>query len=422
MQAATKHDLLKLSDPTRVTELAAGTSASILQPTTTTSNAKGKGAGAVGASKSAANKGSSKSVHVELGLGSPAKGGYRFGGAQTFTLRQLWPYKAYHFCLSRQRQQQKPVFKGQEAIIEMGVGANMVDSINYWARSLNIIDKNNEVTPFAVAIFGTELVDFDADPEHDQHIAAVQALAKLKANGNSSAAVISGFDPYLERTDTLWLLHYFLSCDSGNSTVLWYLFNRFNKSTFTKDEFLSEFDDFVHAEMEAGRMRTAPSANTINRDLDTALRTYAPLTRDVGVLRKEVKKLDNVEELSDNPMRELMLMSSSVQSSSFNRGTHSTLSSAAFAFCLHDYFIRVQDRLVTMDFNKIAYGEGSVGRVFKLDENSLTDYLLELDQLTNGVLRFTEQNGIRQLSCTCRSDEERQALLLRLLEQIYECN
>lgn len=79
---------------------------------------------------------------------------FRFGGTQTFSLRQLWPIKAYIFskkCLARN---EKPLFAGEKAIISLGVGANMVKSIYYWAQCLNILDDQAQSTPFAEYLFG----------------------------------------------------------------------------------------------------------------------------------------------------------------------------------------------------------------------------------------------------------------------------
>ena len=72
-----------------------------------------------------------------------------------------------------------------------------------------------------------------------------------------------------------------------------------------------------------------------------------------------------------------------------------------------------------MDFNKIAYAEGSPGRIFMLDEKSLGDYLFELEKLTDGDLKFSEQNGIRQLTCSITDQAGRKALQNSLLDKVY---
>ena len=50
----------------------------------------------------------------------------RFSGHQTFALRYGWLEKGYEFTLRGKR------FSHESAIVDLGVGKNMVDSIKYW--------------------------------------------------------------------------------------------------------------------------------------------------------------------------------------------------------------------------------------------------------------------------------------------------
>lgn len=118
-------------------------------------------------------------------------------------------------------------------------------------------------------------------------------------------------------------------------------------------------------------------------------------------------------------MRELFLLQSSAHLIEFNRGSHASLSPYVVALCLLDFFESMQGRSVTVDFNKIAYEDGSVGRIFKLDEISLATYLSQLEAITSGKLVFSEQNGIRQLLCHCTIPSERNALFMDLLQKVY---
>lgn len=312
--------------------------------------------------------------------------GYTFGGTQSFSLRQLWPLKAYNYSLRRRELTGKIVYKNKDAILELGVGSNMTTSIQYWAKAINVLDADSQVTPFAMQLFGT-----------NDHL---------------------GLDPYLEKIDSIWLFHYFMCSNPSNFTAAWFLFNRFNHQYFDKALALEELQRFVLDEYNLGHLKQIISANTLEKDIAVVIKSYAQLTHDVGQLRKQVKRLDNNEELSDTPLRELNLMSSTIKETQFNVGSHANLSPYVFAFCLLDFFMRSQGRLVTMDFNKIAYAEGSVGRIFKLDEMALDEYLQQLESITKGTLFFTEQNGLRQLVCPVEHSA-RLALLKQFLERIY---
>jgi hypothetical protein len=92
-----------------------------------------------------------------------------FSGHESFTCRQLWPKKGYDFLSQRRR------FGDANAVVHLGVGKNMVNSIHYWMKSFGLLEENGELH---------EIAEY------------------LLADG--------GRDPYLERPGTLWLLHYLL--------------------------------------------------------------------------------------------------------------------------------------------------------------------------------------------------------------------
>ena len=55
----------------------------------------------------------------------------------------------------------------------------------------------------------------------------------------------------------------------------------------------------------------------------------------------------------------------------------------------------------TLPFSDIAYGFGSPGLIFKLDENSLTERLERLERLTDGRMAYTET--AESAKCTCEA-------------------
>ena len=214
---------------------------------------------------------------------------YKFGGTQSFSLRQLWPLKAYQYSLRRMLKGKAVSFSDvKQAIIELGVGSNMIDSMLYWARCLNILDSNNHVTAFAIKLFGTECLEpitDDLDNLPDEKIKVDPEVASLLKQS------IKGFDPYSEYVDTLWLWHYFICSDSSKYTALWFIFNKLNLNTVTKEIIANELKGFLEREHIAGNIKKLPAEKTLKTDIDVAVRTYSPLTRDIGVLRTTVKKL-----------------------------------------------------------------------------------------------------------------------------------
>ena len=70
-----------------------------------------------------------------------------------------------------------------------------------------------------------------------------------------------------------------------------------------------------------------------------------------------------------------------------------------------------------MAFESIAYGEGSPGRVFKLDEESVAERLFSLEEDTGGILSWTDTSGLRQV---LRKSWEGSGFRDRMLTKAYE--
>lgn len=92
---------------------------------------------------------------------------FTFSGHESFQCRHLWLKKGYDFV------SKKKSFNNDDAVVELGVGKNMVSSIRFWMKAFNLLTPADELTDFA---------------------------HRLLSDG--------GYDPYMEDEGTLWLLHY----------------------------------------------------------------------------------------------------------------------------------------------------------------------------------------------------------------------
>lgn len=122
-----------------------------------------------------------------------------FSGHESFQCRHLWLKKGYDFVSN------KNSFNSDDAVVELGVGKNMVNAIRYWMKAFNLLSREDVLTPLA---------------------------HKLLAD--------DGWDPYLEDEGTLWLLHYQL-VKNGFASTYSIVFNelRREKIEFTKENFIS---------------------------------------------------------------------------------------------------------------------------------------------------------------------------------------
>ncbi|WP_422182999.1 DUF4007 family protein [Aquirufa ecclesiirivi] len=125
---------------------------------------------------------------------------YIFSGHDSFQCRQLWLKKGFDYV------QEGKNFNDEDAVVQLGVGKNMVSSIRFWLKAFNIIDNKEILTEFGIRLFDDE----------------------------------NGYDPFLEDEASLWLLHYQL-VKTGYSSIYSIIFNEFRKEKrlFNKETFVN---------------------------------------------------------------------------------------------------------------------------------------------------------------------------------------
>ncbi|CAG75774.1 conserved hypothetical protein [Pectobacterium atrosepticum SCRI1043] len=293
-----------------------------------------------------------------------------FSGHETFPLRQMWLKKAYS-CATADGYIEKSVFSDDEAIAKFGVGKNMVASIKHWALACEIIKEEDgkfKLTEFSKKIFDD-----------------------------------NGLDPYSEHSSTSWLSHWQLSGRGYRSTTWYWFFNHVTFPSFTQEDLRSLLAEYA-AQCSPGRKL---STMTLSRDIETCLRSYTP--RSSG---------GTPEDFAEPMLGELSLVSEEKKGQfSFRRGPKITLSDGVFAYALIDYWERKAKKLSTLSFESIAYGEGSPGRVFKLDEDSIAERLFALEELTEGSFAWTDTAGLRQVH---RKTSETEEVMLNMLGKAYD--
>jgi hypothetical protein len=66
----------------------------------------------------------------------------------------------------------------------------------------------------------------------------------------------------------------------------------------------------------------------------------------------------------------------------------------------------------TLSFEAVAHQPGSPGRVFLLDEADLADRLIALEEITDGVFRWSETAGLKQVLRERALEEDEKRTLL----------
>lgn len=291
-----------------------------------------------------------------------------FSGHETFPLRQMWLKKAFNQADGGLIS--KKIFSDKTAIAAFGVGKNMVASIRHWALACGVMRETEE--GFRVGSLAGEILDDD------------------------------GLDPYAESPSTAWLAHWQLAGHCFRSTTWHWLFNHVSAPTFTRQELEEPLARYAR-DLDP-KHRLSPS--TISRDLETCLRSYAP--RAAG---------GSPEDFAEPLLGELGLLQEVHKGQyAFRRGPKASLHDGIFAYALIDFWNREAKGQTSLAFEAVAYAEGSPGRVFKLDEESIAQRLMALSDLTGRKLEWTDSAGLRQVH---RKDLSKEAIK-NMIRRAYE--
>lgn len=270
---------------------------------------------------------------------------YRFSGHETFICKQFWPKKGYDFLSDGNK------FSNEDAVVKLGVGKNMVNSIRFWLKSMSLIDENGQITKIAKLIFDDK-----------------------------------GFDPYLEDIGTIWFLHYLL-VSTGYASLYNIIFNEFLKikNEFTKDS-LQNYLKRLSTNIDGNFY----NEKTVKNDINVFLRNY--LQSENGT------KSSNIEDDYSGLFQEMGLIKLFVQQGQdenfvkyyqIEREDRASLPKEIFLFA-----ILLNNRIGdSVSLNELVSGYDSVGNIFLMNRNGIYQKIEEL--LTDfSFLSFSQTSGV----------------------------
>jgi hypothetical protein len=301
---------------------------------------------------------------------------YRISGHETFPCRYTWLPKAVRALDGNAK-----LFSDEEkAMVDLGVGKNMVRSIRFWALAMGI------------------------------------ATASAKGGGHSLTAVgrsllgKGGLDPFLEDIRTLWILHWNLATDVECPLLAWdYLMNRWQEPELVPSAALKAL------EKEASNQGKDVSMATLGQHFDVFLHTYVPTRGRKGQVQE-----DNL----DCPLVELELLvkvgDREIDRSSgkrepiyaFRRDDKPDITAEVFLYCLNDFWVKRHKNESTIPLREVAHGYGSPGQIFKLPEEDVRTRIEALAQ-TDVFFSYNESASLQQLRKNHDID------VIKLLKTIY---
>jgi hypothetical protein len=140
---------------------------------------------------------------------------YKFSGHQTFVFRYGWIEKGVQGVAEH-----PDLFFRDDAIVLLGVGKNMVESIRHWCQVAQLIESVQQAKKNAA-----------------RNLQPTDIARRLLLN--------VAWDPFLEDDASLWLIHWLIATNPIIGTAWQLLFSRFNRPNFTRREITNYIHDFA---------------------------------------------------------------------------------------------------------------------------------------------------------------------------------
>ena len=267
-----------------------------------------------------------------------------FAAHQTFHPRFGWIKKGFDAALK-----DPTVFTQPDAPVTLGVGKNMVEAIRFWTSAFRVLAK----VP---------------NPERPRVAMSVPTNIGMAMLGPD------GIDPYLEDPTTLAMLHW-LALSAPSQLPAWQVvFSEFSAVEFEPSALVEAVEEQVSA-----TTWKSPNRSSLTKDADCLLRMYSV---------RETRNRESIDELLDSPFRELGLIVPAPGRPGafrFNLGSKPALTATAVTYACLDFARCTDQHASTMSMSRLLNDELSPGRVFKLTDESLRNYLTEVTESVDGL-------------------------------------
>lgn len=259
---------------------------------------------------------------------------YTFSGHESFTCKTLWLKKGYDFINNDYD------FNAPDAVIQLGVGKNMVASIRYWMRAFGMT-RNDELLPIASYILDTD----------------------------------NGKDPFMEDLGTLWLLQFIL-VSSREATIYNWLFTRMQRERKVFDR--QNVVNFVHRLLIEEEKQNLFNENTVKKDVGTLLQNY--------VMPQKAKALDDYSAL----LLDLdLIRTEDGKTYTFNLEGKRQLPWQIFLYAV--LILKGNDNTVSYDMLQ------EIGLMFCMNDMEVIEMCKVLEAHHIDDLRYSDTAGVRQL-------------------------
>ncbi len=254
----------------------------------------------------------------------------------TFYIRASWPWKGLMAI------KDKPtIFTPKnkfEAVDKLGIGGAMVTSLRYWMSAIGLATEGRDSSGMIVL------------------------------NPTETAGEILENDKFFQQIGTAWILHRNLVKTPENATTWYWFFNKFEKTVFTKEDFLNDLKLYIAA-------NGGSAADTsLNRDFNCLKNTY------------EEEQFDDISEYIEEGIisyfSKLNLMKAKGKNTYRKLNpTSKQLPAHIIMYSILDDFKDYSGHQNQIGIDELREKEGYIGRVFNLTHSLLMEKLDELEKM-----------------------------------------
>ena len=244
----------------------------------------------------------------------------------------------------------------EESIATLGLGINMIKSLQHWMKVLELITKDD------LTILGQAILDND---------------------------------PYLENIDTLWILHWNLAKNRDRTTLYNLFFNKIYPHKFSKNDIFQ----YITLWLDETKIKLSPT--TLNSDIDVFIRLYSN---------------NHDESRSMSLLSDLNIITKLTHSNySLNINSVAKISDEVFLYIFCDYIeTQYKTNIRSISIDDIQRGVLSIQKSLCMGEHTLYSKIHRLPQLTDNKFTYSEAAGIKQIYMNDSIDK------LTILTKIYE--
>lgn len=259
---------------------------------------------------------------------------FSFSGHESFHCKSLWLKKGYDFV------NHNGSFTDPMAVMQLGVGKNMVSSIRFWMRSFSLLSED-KLTPLAHYIF----------------------------------ADTYGKDPFCDDIATLWLLHYLL-VKTNIASIYSLLFTELQRERKIFDK--EQFQSFIKRKCSVPEQKNVYNENTLSKDINVLIQMY--------VAPSDIKQLERYSALLINLS---LLKEAEKEVYRFQEVNPKTIPDAILLYALLD----VKGDDIVVSFDKITY----LSLLFCSSIVLFLDRIRELAANHPDIIDYSDNSGIRNV-------------------------